>query len=627
MKAKCLKVLGWIECAPTPLTTLEMEQAILVDATNYKKPPLTTPRVLGKGDFSRLCGPIVEVVDGDHLQFVHFTAATYIFSEAVHGYIDRKLANKDLAACLLAYLSSGVLNDCQDNRQDSTGMDEKIISGYYRLFHYAALQWPSVLLPIYRHRHVPKRIRKLLLRLASVGNNAHFEAAEIEVHHRTSHAAVDSVCRPLFHKKHFKDEPRADFKTLCSSYLFQNDDSQWDGRTMGDESSWTRLDPLRTSEILVCFNVRLRKLACGSQDVDLVANLRKHYGLGIFKCRFLWCARSLRGFDTNQNLHNHESDHQCGWQCLIPNCSSGGTNFLTKGMLDEHLELIHGRATNSSQSQLGITSTSFDTAVMHNLQRTEIEALVKDAVSDTNADSDTTLGFVQKMCSLPCWEGRSTYSGIATPLEKLVIENWDMPVMALMLKALNRHDIGLNEKHLEHALFHGSPASVAYVTENLKHGSHLFTQMWKAIMVHDKLNFGSWLKFWLRSGFGRESWVDCLGKNHVFVILGNKHDHVWENIETVLEELGLEFGMDHLHKMLSFVAKDTLSIRQAGKLIDFGANIEYRNFGATALQTAARSKNDPQKATTFMAFFFAKVQIRQFKAKVLTSATKSFPGT
>lgn len=170
---------------------------------------------------------------------------------------------------------------------------------------------------------------------------------------------------------------------------------------MDGESSWTALDPLRTSEVLVRINLRLRGLASSRQDVELVANLQKHYGLGIFKCKYLWCARSLRGFGTKQNLDTHKPDHQCRWQCLVPNCPSKETEFLTKWMLDEHIDLVHGQASTVLQGQVLITNTSFETSEMNNLQRTEIEAVVREAPRDTDADSDATLNFVRKMSSLP----------------------------------------------------------------------------------------------------------------------------------------------------------------------------------------------------------------------------------
>lgn len=63
---KARTILGWIGCAPIPMTTLEIEQALLIEEEE------TIPDVTGSVNFVRLCGPIVEISD-NCLQFVHFT--------------------------------------------------------------------------------------------------------------------------------------------------------------------------------------------------------------------------------------------------------------------------------------------------------------------------------------------------------------------------------------------------------------------------------------------------------------------------------------------------------------------------------------------------------------------------
>jgi len=70
-RLRCRKMLGWIGCATTPMTTYEMEHALAVDPDPEKELD-ETPGPLEKVNFVRMCGPIVEVVD-EQLQFVHFT--------------------------------------------------------------------------------------------------------------------------------------------------------------------------------------------------------------------------------------------------------------------------------------------------------------------------------------------------------------------------------------------------------------------------------------------------------------------------------------------------------------------------------------------------------------------------
>lgn len=53
-----------------PMTRLEMEQMLLVDASCSG--PKAAPRVQAELNFAVLCGPLVEMVE-DRPQFVHFT--------------------------------------------------------------------------------------------------------------------------------------------------------------------------------------------------------------------------------------------------------------------------------------------------------------------------------------------------------------------------------------------------------------------------------------------------------------------------------------------------------------------------------------------------------------------------
>ena len=66
MKAR--KLIGWIACSPTPLTPPEIQAALSIkfDDEIGKFCPIANL------DLRRICGPIVEVVDG-YAQFVHFT--------------------------------------------------------------------------------------------------------------------------------------------------------------------------------------------------------------------------------------------------------------------------------------------------------------------------------------------------------------------------------------------------------------------------------------------------------------------------------------------------------------------------------------------------------------------------
>jgi hypothetical protein len=61
-----------VGCSPTPLTVQEIEQALTIRPGSYE----LEKKVFASPNLSRLCGPIIEIVDG-YVQFVHFTVKEY----------------------------------------------------------------------------------------------------------------------------------------------------------------------------------------------------------------------------------------------------------------------------------------------------------------------------------------------------------------------------------------------------------------------------------------------------------------------------------------------------------------------------------------------------------------------
>lgn len=69
LQQKAKNILGWIGCAPVPMTRHEMEQILeIVPEQN------AAPSVMASVNFIRICGTVVEDVD-EIPQFVHFTVS------------------------------------------------------------------------------------------------------------------------------------------------------------------------------------------------------------------------------------------------------------------------------------------------------------------------------------------------------------------------------------------------------------------------------------------------------------------------------------------------------------------------------------------------------------------------
>ncbi|RYP01740.1 hypothetical protein DL764_006102 [Monosporascus ibericus] len=94
---KARRILGWVGCSPVPMTIRELEQALSIRPGDYRQ----IPKGYSALNLVLLCGPVVEVVDGE-VQFVHFTAKEQL--ENV-----RSVDTATYLSCLLPPITAGNL--------------------------------------------------------------------------------------------------------------------------------------------------------------------------------------------------------------------------------------------------------------------------------------------------------------------------------------------------------------------------------------------------------------------------------------------------------------------------------------------------------------------------------------
>ncbi|KAK6074241.1 NACHT domain protein [Seiridium cupressi] len=281
VRSKCRRVLGWLACAPTPLTISEMEQALSMGADSDRILD-NVPQLMGKVNFIQLCGPIVEAV-GEQLQFVHFTVPEYIFSHEIQDYIEKSQANEDLLMALLAYLSTDILcqsrsgigsqsslpattlSDILEPEIDDDEMDEKLLTGQYRLFQYASSYWPSLLRPVIDLAGSP-RLENLLVRAVDRGRNDEFE-------NETGNPET------VYRNDYLRSESPELYDTLNAAYGFRVNGKRWEWQ-WANSSAWVNLDPLTTSQVLVRIQERYDVLV---SEEACVQSIRYHYGPMTFK--------------------------------------------------------------------------------------------------------------------------------------------------------------------------------------------------------------------------------------------------------------------------------------------------------------------------------------------------------
>ncbi|GLA01286.1 hypothetical protein AnigIFM60653_011535 [Aspergillus niger] len=330
------KVLGWIGSAPIPLTVWEMEQALSIELDEEgKMTSAVTPDLLSI-DFVQLCGPIIEVADGK-LQFVHFTVEVYLFSPRIAHFIDKQVATFDLFNSLMAYLMSGIV----DLDLDEGDIQEQIRHGRFRLFDYASFYWPVLLydlISVKRERTNNQRdesLARLLKRVAMTLQNFDYIRKEPREGHEVNRMWS------------FLDNGDLESNgVIRGAKEFHSNEKRWDWNINNSES-WINKDPLITSQMLI----RLRE----QHEIllsmpDCRPDLERQYGPELFRCTYLFCTRSRRGFSSADERDKHVENHGRPFKCVVPSCEFSSIGFDSEASRQRHWRKHHISAARETQA-------------------------------------------------------------------------------------------------------------------------------------------------------------------------------------------------------------------------------------------------------------------------------------
>ncbi|KAF7555032.1 hypothetical protein G7Z17_g2472 [Cylindrodendrum hubeiense] len=349
LRNKCRRVLGWIGCAPIPLTVLEMEQALSIDFNSEE--PSELPQLITNINFVQMCGPIIEVAD-EKLQYVHFT----VHDREIRNYIDKATATRQLTMSFVAYLGSNVM----DVDLDDEDIHENILAGKYRLLEYASFFWPKLIQQTNDGDEVSHRLRNLLDGVIQQGRNYGFK--------RTT-----DLPEPLYKNIPLQLKSPEVLTMVCETFQFHLDDKRWDWN-WSNSDSWVNLDPLTTSQMLVRIQEQHKTLVL---DPAHVASLRFHYGTRLFRCTYAFCEHSYRGFETKRDRDAHVNNHGKPWKCSIPNCDFSTIGFSSKTRRDQHWLKVHLPA--PSQFETGLDD-------FENLDVAEAQPILFALVIEDDAD-------------------------------------------------------------------------------------------------------------------------------------------------------------------------------------------------------------------------------------------------
>ncbi|RKL31203.1 hypothetical protein BFJ72_g11220 [Fusarium proliferatum] len=316
-------ILGWVGCAPTPMTLKEIEQALLVDP----KLPFKLPRVQSTVNVVQICGPIIDIADG-YVQFVHFTVREYIFNGDIQNSISLSETALDLAIRCLVYMSQ----DHHDPDLTDDELDANIVWGAYRLHHFSSSFWLDLIygyLTLSGSKTMPDTLTdQLRILLETRSSDAFTQSDQLKGSLHPAIPGLESQEPDLIEML----KGCADFQTSSTKSDFQ----------INNPEQWLHTSPLSIPQISINLHKRLDFL--DHKNLVLTKLLSYHYGPRYFRCGFLGCHYRHYGFETRSARRAHEKNHQKPWNCNFPGCRFATQGFISQKMRDEHLENGHSQA-------------------------------------------------------------------------------------------------------------------------------------------------------------------------------------------------------------------------------------------------------------------------------------------
>lgn len=349
--------------------------------------------------------------------------------------------------------------------------------------------------------------------------------------------------------------------------------------------TWTDLDPLTTSQLLVRIQEQHEALTLKPQYVP---SLHSHYGAKLFRCRFAFCKHSYRGFETVGDREDHIKNHGRPWKCSIPNCDFSTIGFSSKTTRDQHWLKLHV----SSSSQIKAGTDDFKS-----LDVAEAQPILFSLVIDGDFDNVKRLlaspggerlkaEVIESARSLAAKEGSLALTQLLAPVDET------HPPQMIVVSAIQSEDVDI----AKWAISMAQPKDCVKIMKvALGSKSEEIYTLWEDYLLNVPR---------LVPGLSKNS-----GK-HLFEVLFNrtlfnevKNDPLKEaRLKHTLRKLEHRLARPVLGALLVNVAKSSCALSVAKELLALGAPINYpwgsRSTGMTALQVAA--KKTTKEAALFM---------------------------
>ncbi|KAL2818731.1 hypothetical protein BDW59DRAFT_165392 [Aspergillus cavernicola] len=567
IREKARKILGWVGCSPTPLALQEIEQALTI------RPGSLEPerRVSVSPNLNRLCGPIIEVIDG-YLHFVHFTVKEYLFSPDIKDHIDLANATLDLAVCCTTLLSQEHYGP--DVVDDDDVFTAYLVDGSYNLHYFAHSCWFQLVqnyLQLTKNGILSAELQDCLTSLLTERKNDDFSGER------------GAFVVPLYLARLKSQYPDPD-EFLVDVAQFRERCSQ-NGYHIRDGKSWLNLSPLSTFQVSEKLYDMLDTILCRSathKPQCLCPSIQCNFSKRPYKCGFLNCPFERHGFESRAPQARHGKEHSRPWKCDVSGCEYENMGFLSRRMRDQHLERAHrNTAPVESASDLTMGNMEMQTLILDLVKKNEVETirLILSRIQDWDRHKDRLLAeTVGKF-------GSTTTAQLI--IERRKIEDSSQPMTEIFTGSITTGNMELLYWLIESDYCGDVVSVIRSVLKSESQEMYRFTERYLQVALSpSKLTLQvANLYFGPRDRLGSCFNFDIIGDTGGVSGGENLLLTLWETIR-----LRVNIKSSVFTKGLRGVAQTTCSIPLATALIQYGADINGGSV-VSPLQLAARKSS------------------------------------
>ncbi|KIW15876.1 hypothetical protein PV08_05926 [Exophiala spinifera] len=326
------KILQWLACAKTPLTELQLLQALLI------KPSMSDflgSRRTALLNLRQACGPIIEI-HNDTVRFAHFTAYEYLFGKQSNNFLSHQNGHLEALYVSLTYLCFTGFDDIFSPELESvdTGLlRNRVLAGDFILFRYATQFWLD-------HAQVLGRAdAQMTDALCDLVARFYRDRGQLNEDNDLE-SGIDPFIADF---QSFNLNPTTR-QTLSASARFHH---RLKYGHISPQDEWTLEDPTVMSLGLRNFQLFLETMI---EDCEKSSHaqechcekLKNMYGASIFRCKWPLCLSNSTGFNSSSEKKRHEqSAHRGRFICSEASCQYHYFGFSSSNQLAKHKSAVH----------------------------------------------------------------------------------------------------------------------------------------------------------------------------------------------------------------------------------------------------------------------------------------------